>query len=56
MLFYKCKPQNNSKLKVDLVCLMEEVDGINPVLADIVMEAGYSAIDDLFTPVFSLVE
>ena len=31
--------------------MMEEVDNISPVLADTVMDAGYHAIDVLFTKV-----
>ena len=43
--------QESPKFKIDLVCVMEEVDNMNPVLVDIVMEAGYQAIDVLFAQV-----
>ena len=46
-----CKLQKSPKLSIDLVCMMEEVDNISPVLADTVMDAGYHAIDVQFSGV-----
>ena len=44
-------------MSIDLVCMMEKIDNISPALADIVMNAGYHAIDVLCSNVscFSLV-
>jgi hypothetical protein len=43
--------QDNPKYGIDLVCKMEEIGHISPVLADLVMEAGYNAIDKLYSQV-----
>ena len=43
--------QESAKFKIDLVCMMEGIANISPVLADTVMEAGYHAIDVLCTKV-----
>lgn len=36
-------------MKIDLVCLMENIPNVHPVLADVVMEAAFRAIDSLMT-------
>ena len=46
--------QENPTSSIDLVCKMEEIENINPVLADLVMEAGYCAIDKLYSKVVSM--
>ena len=46
--------QESSKSSIDLVCKMEEIENINPVLADLVMDAGYHAIDKLYSKVVSI--
>ena len=38
-------------MKIEIVCMLANFDDINPVLADLVMEAGYQAIDFLFDQV-----
>ena len=43
--------QESPKSSISLVCMMEEIKNINPVLADLVMEAGYHAIDVLYSQV-----
>ena len=43
--------QESPKLNIELVCMMEKIENISPVLADTVMEAGYYAIDVLFSEV-----
>ena len=43
--------QDSPKLSIDLVCTMEEIEDISPVLADTMMDAGYHAIDVLFSKV-----
>ena len=43
--------KSSPKLGIDLVCEMEEIDNIHPVLADLVMGAGYHAIDVLYNEV-----
>ena len=46
--------QENPTSSIDLVCKVEEIENINPVLADLVMEAGYRAIDKLYSKVVSM--
>ena len=46
--------QENPTSIIDLVCKMEEIENINPVLADLVMDAGYRAIDKLYSKVVSV--
>lgn len=46
--------QKSPKLSIDLVCMMEEIEDISPVLADTVMDAGYHAIDIQFSEVSSV--
>ena len=43
--------QEKSTSSIDLICKMEEIGNINPVLADLVMEAGYRAIDTMYSQV-----
>lgn len=43
--------QENPTSSIDLVCKMEEIGDVSPVLADLVMEAGYRAIDKLYSKV-----
>jgi hypothetical protein len=46
--------QENPTSSIDLVCKMEEIGEVNPVLADSVMDAGYRAIDKLYSKVVSM--
>ena len=46
--------QENPTFSIDLVCKMEEIENINPVLADLVMDAGYRAIDKLCSKVVNV--
>ena len=48
--------QEKPTSSIDLVCKMEEIGNISPVLADLVMEAGYRAIDKLYSQVSQYVD
>jgi hypothetical protein len=46
--------QENPTSSIDLVCKMEEIGEVSPILADSVMDAGYHAIDKLCSKVVSM--
>jgi hypothetical protein len=46
--------QEKPTSSIDLVCKLEEIGEVSPVLADVVMDTGYRAIDKLYSKVVSM--